>query len=76
MTLLTVKDGKTAHVDGVKMEAHGRERLLELGFIAGERVRVLRRAPLGGPLQVVVRDTCYAVSRQHAAQIALVKLAK
>lgn len=73
MTLLVLKDGETAKVGGVKSEAHARERLLELGFVPGEKVRVLRRAPLGGPLQVEVCDTCYAVSRRQAAHISLLK---
>ena len=47
--------------------------LMELGFVAGEEVRVLRRAPLGGPLQVQVRDTCYAIRRSDAKHISIMK---
>lgn len=45
------------------------ERLLELGFTFGESISVLRRAPLGGPIQVEVRGTRYAIGLSDAAHI-------
>jgi ferrous iron transport protein A len=42
------------------------ERLAELGFIAGERVRVLARAPFGDPIAVRVGSGTFALRRVEA----------
>ncbi len=46
-----------------------RERLVELGFVPGSPVKVLRRAPLGDPLHVRVRGGAYALRRDEAHRI-------
>jgi ferrous iron transport protein A len=43
------------------------QRLEELGFLPGERVRVLARAAGGEPLSVRVGHSTYALRRQEAA---------
>ncbi len=49
-------------------------RLRELGFVAGESVRVLTRAPFGGdPLLVFVGSTRFALRRSEAARIAVAR---
>jgi ferrous iron transport protein A len=45
------------------------QRLEELGFLPGERVVVLRRAPAGEPLAVRVGHTTYALRRAEGACI-------
>jgi len=50
------------------------ERLAELGFIAGERVRVLARAPFGDPLAVRVGSGTFALRRVEADCIRVVPL--
>lgn len=69
MTLLKLKDGEQAKVNSVDPNLKSYERLLELGFITGEFVKLVRRAPLGGPLQVTIRNTSYAISREDAQHI-------
>lgn len=69
MTLLKLKNGQMAKVDSVSPNLKSYERLLELGFITGELVTLVRRAPLGGPLQVTIRNTSYAISREDARHI-------
>ena len=46
-----------------------RRRLLELGLLPGARVRVVRRAPLGCPLEFDVGGARYAVRRETAAAV-------
>ena len=48
-----------------------RERLVELGFVTGVVVEVLRRAAFGGPLQVRVRGGTIALRRDEAACVEL-----
>jgi Fe2+ transport system protein FeoA len=56
-----------ASVVAVRGDPRLRERLVELGFTPGSRVRVLARAAFGGPLQVEVRGGTIAVRRDEAA---------
>jgi ferrous iron transport protein A len=42
-------------------------RLAELGFLPGERVRIVARAALGGPLAVRVGTGTFALRREEAA---------
>jgi len=47
-------------------------RLRDLGFVAGELVRVIARAPLGGdPLLVQVGYTRFALRRREADRVRL-----
>jgi Fe2+ transport system protein FeoA len=41
--------------------ADARTRLMELGFCPGTRLRVVRRAPLGCPLEVEVGGTRFSI---------------
>jgi ferrous iron transport protein A len=43
------------------------ERLAEIGFLPGERVRLLARALLGGPLAVRVGSDTFALRQNEAA---------
>ncbi|MEI8298780.1 MAG: FeoA family protein [Pseudomonadota bacterium] len=51
------------------------ERLAELGFLVGERVRVLARAPFGDPLAVRVGSGTFALRRLEADCIRVMPLA-
>ena len=65
-TLADLPEHATGAVVSVHGEARLRERLVELGFTPGVRVRVLARAAFGGPLQVEVRGGTIAVRRDEA----------
>ena len=45
-------------------------RLMELGFVPGERIRVLKRV-LGGPLAVKVGESTFALRRFEAAMVSI-----
>ena len=47
------------------------QRLSELGFTAGQMVRVVRLAPLGDPMQVGIRGFSLAIRRDEARRIVL-----
>ena len=44
-------------------------RLMELGLVPGTRVEVLRRAPLGDPLELRLRDVHLSLRRSEASFI-------
>jgi Fe2+ transport system protein FeoA len=51
-TLDQVEIGRTIRVTAVGGDETLRRRLLEMGLVPGTVVRVLRRAPLGDPIEV------------------------
>jgi len=68
-----LRTGDNAVVDGVQA-SHADDliarRLRDLGFVAGEPVRIVARAPLGGdPLLVSIGFTRFALRRSEAARI-------
>ncbi|CAM3679004.1 FeoA family protein [Deinococcus frigens] len=60
-TLDLLAPGESAHVVGLDPAHPLRRRLLELGFVRGAPVMVVRRAPLGNPLEVRVNGTNLAL---------------
>lgn len=75
MTLPELATGRHAVVAAVHEQGPGdavARRLRDLGFVAGETVRLVTRGPLGGePLLVQVGATRFAMRRAEAARIRL-----
>lgn len=61
VTLDTLKPGAAAHVVALDSRHPLRRRLLELGFIRGARVEVMRFAPLGDPVHLRLGRTDLAL---------------
>ncbi|MDA8161371.1 MAG: FeoA family protein [Desulfobacteraceae bacterium] len=63
MTLDDLKTGERARV--IKVAAHGpfKKRLLEMGFISGTDVEVIKYAPLKDPVEYLIRG--YHISLRH-----------
>lgn len=53
------------------IQAHGpvRRRLLEMGFLRGEILKVEKRAPLGDPLELVIKGYHLSLRREEGACI-------
>jgi ferrous iron transport protein A len=75
MLLSDLRSGDDGVVDAVHDIGPGdsvARRLRDLGFVAGESVRLVTRAPLGGdPLLVQVGFTRFAIRRNEAARVRL-----
>ena len=67
--LCCVQPGGTAHIRAVGGDSAIRRRLLELGFVSGTLVRVVRHAPLGDPLQVELHGYHISLRRSEARAI-------
>ena len=54
-----------------KLEASGaaRHRLMEMGMIRGERIEVMRMAPLGDPLEYQIKGYRLSLRKDEARQI-------
>ena len=68
MTLSDVRIGSRATVVGFREDAPSR-RLLEMGFVPGTEVLVVRSAPLGDPIEYAVMGGRVAMRRTDAAMI-------
>ncbi len=66
MTLDRLKVGQRAVVTCVEINEHGSMHLLEMGLTPGIEVAVTRIAPLGGPINIVLRGYHLSVRRSEA----------
>lgn len=61
--------GSRAVVHDIKAEDSFTRSLLELGLVPGTEVEVVRLAPLGDPIELVVRGSHFSIRRQEARRI-------
>lgn len=69
MSLADTPHRRTVRVTGIRHSNPLAFRLMEMGFIRGAEVQVVRCAPLGDPLQVRVGDYDISVRSEEAALI-------
>jgi ferrous iron transport protein A len=69
MTLDQVPVGKQVTVVRVGGEKVTRRRLLDMGLVAGETVIVQGVAPLGDPINILVKSYSLALRKREACQI-------
>lgn len=63
--------GQSGRVRSLACESSVRRRLLELGLLPGTQVEVVRRAPLGDPLELRLRGYRLSLRTAEAAAIAV-----
>jgi ferrous iron transport protein A len=71
-TLAGLENGKTARVSSVTGTDAVTRRLMEMGIVPGETVRVVKSAPFGDPMEIKVRGYHLAVRRNEASMIEIV----
>ena len=69
MRLAELTVGTEASVTAVSGTGSFRRRLLELGILPGTRVEVIGVAPLGDPLELLVRGSSLSIRRAEAASV-------
>ena len=68
-TLKNVKIGKTARVVKVHGEGPIRRRIMEMGITKGVEIYVRKVAPLGDPLELMVRGYELSLRKEDAERI-------
>ena len=63
--------GHRGTVTGITGDLASCRRLLELGMVQGTPIQVIRRAPLGDPIELDVAGSRYAMRREVAARISV-----
>ncbi len=69
MSLTTVKMGSSCKI--IKLNTSGKllQKLLDMGFIPGARVEVIREAPLYDPLELKIHNYYIALRKDEAKNI-------
>lgn len=61
--------GARAIIQDIEGEGPLVRRLMDLGLVPGTAIRYIRSAPLGDPLELVVRGTHLSLRRSEAARV-------
>lgn len=69
MNLAEIAKGQLVIVDHVGGQRAFRRRLMELGFVKGTRVELIGVAPLGDPMEFLVRGSSLSIRRAEAREI-------
>lgn len=67
--LSELEPGQEATVFQVKAQGSIRRRLLEMGFIRGAHLKVEKLAPLGDPMELVIKGYHLSLRREEGACI-------
>ena len=69
MTLANLQIGAEARVTNIKGNNAITKRLMEMGVVPGVSVKVIKSAPFGDPIQVLVRGYNLAMRKSEADAI-------
>lgn len=68
-TLAMVASGGRAIVTRIDGDEHFARRLMDLGMTPGTEIALIRRAPFGDPIELVVRGSHFSIRRSEADRI-------
>ncbi len=71
MTVADMKQGTEACVSELQGETSFQDRLRDLGFLPGTKIRLIRKSFLGDPLEVRLRGYHLAIRKSDAKKILL-----
>jgi ferrous iron transport protein A len=71
MNLAQTRIGQVVTIEHVAGEGSFRRRLMELGLVPGTRVEVVGVAPLGDPLELLVRGGSISIRRAEAEGVSV-----
>ena len=73
--LSLLQPGDQGEVFKVQAQGQVRQRLLEMGFIRGARLRVEKLAPLGDPMELVIKGYHLSLRREESSCILVKRVA-
>lgn len=71
MTLAQLPVGKEGVIETVGGEGNLRSRFLDMGLIPGTKVKVLKMAPMGNPIQIHLRGYDITIRKEDGEKIVL-----
>lgn len=75
MLLSEIQTGHVVQIVSIAGQSSFRRRLMELGLVPGTRVELVRVAPLGDPVELLVRGASLSIRKAEAAVIEVVQAA-
>ena len=74
MKLCDLKNGEKAKIIKIGRIGELKKRLVDMGVIAGEIIKLERNAPLGDPQEYIVKATGIAIRKEDAKNIEVEKI--
>lgn len=71
MTLAMLRPGDRGRITSIGAIGPMRRRLMDMGLLVGEEVRVEKVAPLGDPIEVTIKSYHLSLRKQEAEGIAV-----
>ncbi len=69
--LIELKPGEKGRIMAISASGSLRGRMMDMGLVAGSEVKVIRLAPAGDPVQILLRGYSLALRRNEAMNIIL-----
>jgi ferrous iron transport protein A len=69
MNLTMLKRGEKGKITAIGASGPLRRRLMDMGVLVGEEIRMEKVAPLGDPIEVVVKNYCLSLRKKEAEGI-------
>ena len=69
MNLARLKPGEKGRITAIGAIGPLKRRLMDMGVLVGEEVRVLKVAPLGDPMEVTIKNYNLSLRRKEAEGI-------
>ena len=71
MNLAKMKPGERGKITGMGVTGPLRRRLMDMGVLVGEEVKVEKVAPLGDPIEVTIKNYNLSLRKKEAEGIAV-----
>jgi len=71
MTLADLDIGAAARVTAIDAESPVMLRLMEMGLVPGISIRLLKRSPFGGPMEIRVLGSRLCIRRHEARHLSV-----
>lgn len=76
VSLKSLSDGESGIVERIELTGATKRRLIEMGITPGTRVGVLKRAPLGDPIEILLRGFSLTIRGEDAEKILVAEVRK
>ena len=76
VSLKSLANGESGVVERIELAGATKRRLIEMGITPGTRVGVLKRAPLGDPIEILLRGFSLTIRGTDAEKILVSEVRK
>ena len=76
VSLKSLSDGESGVVERIELTGATKRRLIDMGITPGTRVGVLKRAPLGDPIEILLRGFSLTIRGEDAEKILVAEVRK